>query len=110
MGEKTKAAPELMVLLRSAADSADNEWLARNVAEWAVSRITTLESSHAGLLEEVGRLKKLAHRVHTYCEDSWYSCPKAEDGCLNEAQGDDCTCGADKHNAEVEATPTTEEK
>lgn len=55
-------------------------------------------------VDEVGRLKKLAHRVHTYCEDSWYSCPKAEDGCCDEHAGDDCNCGADEHNAEVEAT------
>jgi hypothetical protein len=35
---------------------------------------------------------------HNYCEDGWYSCPKAEDGCLNDAVGDDCNCGADDAN------------
>lgn len=50
MGEKTKASPELMTLLRSAAESTDNEWLARKVAEWAANRIEALESSHAELL------------------------------------------------------------
>ncbi len=73
-------------------------------------RVEALESSHAELLEEVGRLKKLAHRGHTYCEDGWYSCPKAEDGCLDERAGDDCNCGADEHNAEVETARATEEK
>ena len=66
-------------------------------------RVKALESSHAELLGEVDRLKKLAHRNHYYCEDGWYSCPKAEDGCYDEHEGDDCNCGADEHNAEVEA-------
>ena len=39
-------------------------------------------------------------RNHYYCEDTWYSCPKAEDGCANDAEGDDCNCGADVLNAE----------
>lgn len=47
-------------------------------------------------------LRKLARRSHYYCEDSWYSCPKAEDGSANDAKGGDCDCGADEHNAEVE--------
>ena len=28
---------------------------------------------------------------HYYCEDSWYSCPLATDGCANEAETG-CTC------------------
>ena len=39
-------------------------------------------------------------RNHYCCEDTWYSCPKAEDGCANDAEGDDCNCGADVLNAE----------
>ena len=49
------------------------------------------------------RLAALAKRSHYYCEDSWYSCPKAEDGCANESRGHECDCGADEHNAEVDA-------
>ena len=41
-------------------------------------------------------------RNHYFCEDSWYSCPKAEDGCSNEAVGTDCDCGADKFNLEID--------
>ena len=41
-------------------------------------------------------------RTHYYCEDSWYSCPKHEDGCANEAEGNECNCGADKANAEID--------
>jgi len=43
-------------------------------------------------------------RAHYYCEDTWYSCPKHEDGCANDAEGDECNCGADKNNAEIDAT------
>ena len=52
------------------------------------------------LLEQ---LKKLALRNHYECEDPWYSCPKSEEGCADDERGDECTCGADSHNAEVEA-------
>ena len=39
---------------------------------------------------------------HYYCEDSWYSCPKAEDGCADDRQGTDCNCGADKSNKRLD--------
>lgn len=48
-------------------------------------------------------LAALAKREHYYCEDSWYSCPKAADGCADDYQGSDCNCGADAHNAKVDA-------
>jgi len=41
---------------------------------------------------------------HHYCDDSWYSCPLAEDGCCNdEVDKTKCNCGADAHNARVDA-------
>jgi hypothetical protein len=43
------------------------------------------------LLEQ---LKKLAYRKHYNCEDSWYSCPLSEDGCYNDAAGNECNCWA----------------
>ena len=55
------------------------------------------------LTDVLERLGKLARRSHTYCEDGWYSCPKAADGCYNEARGPECDCGADEHNTEVDA-------
>ena len=42
-------------------------------------------------------------RKHYYCEDGWYSCPKAVDGCYNEWAGTDCNCGADEFNAEIDS-------
>lgn len=52
--------------------------------------------------ERLEALRKLAIREHFHCEDPWHSCPKAEGGCANEACGDECNCGAEEHNAEVE--------
>ena len=43
---------------------------------------------------------------HNYCEDTWYSCPKHEDGCANEAQGAECNCGADEINAQFDKAIT----
>jgi hypothetical protein len=51
----------------------------------------------------VEALAAKARREHYYCEDPWYSCPKATDGCVNDESGDECNCGADEHNSEVEA-------
>ena len=41
-------------------------------------------------------------RNHYYCEDTWYSCPKHEDGCANDSEGNECNCGADKANQEID--------
>ena len=43
-----------------------------------------------------------AKREHFYCEDTYYSCPKHEDGCADDRQPDECNCGADKLNAEID--------
>jgi hypothetical protein len=59
-----------------------------------------------GTVREVVRLRAALERTrrpHYYCEDCWYSCPKAEDGCCDDSRGDDCTCGADAFNAEIDA-------
>lgn len=58
--------------------------------------------------DEIERLRtalaELAIREHEYCEDSWYSCPLAPDGCCNDNYpADVCNCGADEHNAKVRA-------
>jgi len=43
-----------------------------------------------------------AKRRHFYCEDTYYSCPKHEDGCADDRQPYKCNCGADELNAEIE--------
>jgi hypothetical protein len=39
---------------------------------------------------------------HYECEDGWYSCPKSEEGCLDESDGNKCNCGADEINTEID--------
>lgn len=58
-------------------------------------RLIALEAENQRLRDG---LKALGLRHHYSCEDGWYSCPKSEDGCANDAEGDDCNCGVDNHN------------
>jgi hypothetical protein len=51
----------------------------------------------------IQQLAGLARRKHYTCEDSWYNCPKSEDGSANDYAGTECDCGADEHNAKVDA-------
>jgi len=51
----------------------------------------------------IQQLVGLARRKHYTCEDSWYSCPQSECGSANEHAGTKCDCGADEHNAKVDA-------
>jgi hypothetical protein len=56
--------------------------------------------------DDVARLRAALEKAripHRYCDDSWYSCPKEESGCADESQGDKCNCGADEHNAAIDA-------
>lgn len=53
---------------------------------------------------KIERLAKLARRGHYYCEDGWYSCPLAEEGCADDSiDKTKCNCGADKINAKIDA-------
>lgn len=44
-----------------------------------------------------------ARRRHVVVEDCWYSCPKSGDCCNDLRVGDACDCGADEHNAAIDA-------
>ncbi len=62
--------------------------------------------SKQDLVNEIDRLRaalNAARRGHVSCDDCWYSCPKSEDGCCNDQEGDKCNCGADAHNAAIDA-------
>ncbi len=48
----------------------------------------------------INKIQKLKIEHYT-CEDGWYSCPKSKEGCFDERQ-EGCTCGADKHNFEID--------
>ena len=45
---------------------------------------------------------QINRRPHYYCENRWHSCPRHEEGCANDEDGDECNCGADKANAEID--------
>lgn len=48
------------------------------------------------ILVELEKLRMPHHRCFV---DPQYSCPKeTEEGCWDENAGEECTCGADKHN------------
>lgn len=50
-----------------------------------------------------GAIKAL-RRDHVTVADNFYSCPKSESGCDDPAWGpDECSCGADEHNARVDS-------
>ena len=51
--------------------------------------------------ELVAKLKglKISHVVVE--GDCWYSCPKSGH-CCNDPAGNECNCGADKHNARID--------
>ena len=53
--------------------------------------------------ELIERLEGLRRGHLQVEEDCWYSCPKSEEGCCNEWAGPECDCGADAHNAELDA-------
>jgi len=86
-GESIKQSPVLMAML-------EVEKLRKDLAE--------LQAKHERLREAFDELAKLAHRGHLDCEDGWYSCPKCPEGSLQYGDPNLCTCGADRHNAEVE--------
>ena len=60
------------------------------------------EMPRARLAEAVDLLRH-SKREHYYCDDCWYSCPKAKDGTCNDGKGDECDCGADAFNATIDA-------
>jgi hypothetical protein len=78
------------------------------------TEVTRLRSYNEGLAKNVTELEAEVERLraalaaakisHFHCEmDQWYSCPKSPEGCQNPSDGDDCTCGADEHNAAIDA-------
>lgn len=57
----------------------------------------------AELLTVIDQTFALAYRPHDYCEDSYYTCPKHPEGYVDKDQEIKCNCGADDHNAKVDA-------
>ena len=77
------------------AESNDDVWNTRPIEDALNKRIAELEAAQKEALSLLPELE----RGHYYCDDCWYSCPKAVDGCCDESRGDECDCGADDYNA-----------
>ena len=71
------------------------DWNTRPIEDALNARIAELEAAQ----KEALLLLPVLERGHYYCDDCWYSCPKAVDGCCDGSQGDECNCGADNYNA-----------
>lgn len=54
------------------------------------------------IISEVISLLKECKDAHYYCDDGWYSCPKDPSGCVNSSLPDECNCGAESHNKQVD--------
>lgn len=53
--------------------------------------------------EELIEYLESTRKQHDTCEDSWYSCPKSEDGCGNDSlPANECNCGADTFNKKLD--------
>lgn len=50
----------------------------------------------------VARLEEL-RRPHSVVDDCFYSCPKSGECCDDDRDEDKCWCGADEHNAKIDA-------
>lgn len=62
------------------------------------------ERHNAELGQLVDELAKLARQQHYYCDDCWYTCPAHPEGTANDfKERGVCDCGANEHNAVVDA-------
>ncbi len=52
---------------------------------------------------EIRKALEVLRLGHYTCEDCWYSCPKSEGGSCDDRESDQCNCGADTHNAILDA-------
>ncbi len=57
---------------------------------------------HESAVRELVKVLSESKRGHFYCEDSWYSCPQAVDGCSDRSKGRECNCGASEWNSGIQ--------
>ena len=70
----------------------------------AVGRCQGARDMEVAIAMDVVKEILLLKQSHYECEDSWYSCPLSREGTCNEFQERGvCNCGAEKHNAKVDA-------
>ena len=99
----------LMRLRRQRLDGRSDEDVMAEAADELERRgglVDEYAAKYGATLNDWMRLRGLlreARRPHYYCDDPWYSCPKAEGGCCDESAGTECRCGADEWNARIDA-------
>ena len=75
--------------------------LPSKLLEWKIP-LYLHPSNDEALLRQALEALEANRRSHYYCEDTWYSCPQHEEGCANEAESDECNCGADEANEKID--------
>ena len=94
--EKSRSRDTWLALRKEIVEYYDgNELLAEqsNPLPFALSKIEKLEARLKEVGEELPKIKP----THFDCEgDTWFGCPKSENGCADKRKGDKCNCGAEK--------------
>jgi len=78
-----------------------NKWDYKTQDEAIKAANTRATSDHTEVLKMAMDALNRMKRPHNYCEDSFYSCPKASEGCSDPRyeNSDECNCGADEANS-----------
>lgn len=56
--------------------------------------IVKANAAHDAAKEGLAEAVALLRTKHYECQDSWYSCPKSDEGCADDGAGTECNCGA----------------
>lgn len=67
------------------------------------ARLAAQRNEQPDELEHLRAALRAARLPHLVVEDCWYSCPKSGQNCDDRADPDECRCGADEHNARIDA-------
>lgn len=63
----------------------------------------TIEQALRSRIQELEQFINAHRPHHYYCEDCWYSCPLAQDGCCDDNEPEDkCNCGAAENIVEID--------
>jgi hypothetical protein len=83
-------------------------------AQVALEEIAKLEAKFVARIRRLEEVLQGLRRTHLVVDDCWYSCPKAVDdvygdsACCDDSKRESiCTCGAEKHNAAIDAVLST---
>lgn len=66
---------------------------------WLIAEVKRLREAMGVVAEAIPTLE----RHHVVIDDCWYSCPASGDCCDDRETDGECNCGADRHNAQLQA-------